>query len=98
MSIAETPIAVSHEIDAPAREVGTSARTLSRLFPSETQLSFKSCSLRARIAAAIERLSMGAQRLGQATRPRSRLCRRAGIFARVPAGHRQDPTQFSETK
>jgi AraC-like DNA-binding protein/quercetin dioxygenase-like cupin family protein len=41
-----------------AREVGTSARTLSRLFSAETQLSFKSWCQRARIASAIERLSM----------------------------------------
>ena len=41
-----------------AREVGTSARTLSRLFASETQLSFKSWCQRARIAAAIEKLSV----------------------------------------
>jgi transcriptional regulator GlxA family with amidase domain len=47
-----------HEIETLAREVGTSARTLSRLFSSETQLSFKSWCQRARIAAAIERLSM----------------------------------------
>ena len=46
-----------HEIETLAREVGTSARTLSRLFASETQLSFKSWCQRARIAAAIERLS-----------------------------------------
>jgi AraC-like DNA-binding protein/quercetin dioxygenase-like cupin family protein len=46
-----------HEIETLAREVGTSARTLSRLFASETQMSFKSWSQRARIAAAIERLS-----------------------------------------
>ena len=44
-------------IETLAREVGTSARTLSRLFASETQLSFKSWCQRARIAAAIERLS-----------------------------------------
>src|SRR6202163_4480755 len=50
----------SHEIETLAREVGTSARTLSRLFSSETQLSFKSWCQRARIAAAIERLSMQA--------------------------------------
>ena len=50
----------SHEIETLAREVGTSARTLSRLFSSETQLSFKSWCQRARIAAAIERLSMEA--------------------------------------
>jgi AraC-like DNA-binding protein len=48
----------SHEIETLAREVGTSARTLSRLFSSETQLSFKSWRQRARIAAAIERLSL----------------------------------------
>jgi AraC-like DNA-binding protein/mannose-6-phosphate isomerase-like protein (cupin superfamily) len=46
-----------YEIETLAREVGTSARTLSRLFSSETQLSFKSWCQRARIAAAIERLS-----------------------------------------
>lgn len=49
-----------HEIDALARTVGTSARTLSRLFAAETQLSFKSWCQRARIAAAIERLSTDA--------------------------------------
>jgi AraC-like DNA-binding protein len=48
-----------HEIEMLAREVGTSARTLSRLFSAETQLSFKSWCQRARIAAAIERLSTG---------------------------------------
>jgi AraC-like DNA-binding protein len=47
-----------HDIDDLAQEVGTSARTLSRLFSTETQLSFKSWRQRARIAAAIERLSM----------------------------------------
>jgi AraC-like DNA-binding protein/quercetin dioxygenase-like cupin family protein len=50
----------SHEIETLARAVGTSARTLSRLFSLETQLSFKSWCQRARIAAAIERLSMEA--------------------------------------
>jgi AraC-like DNA-binding protein len=49
-----------HEIETLAREVGSSARTLSRLFSSETQLSFKSWCQRARIAAAIERMSMDA--------------------------------------
>src|SRR6202171_4329712 len=44
----------AHEIETLARAVGTSARTLSRLFSSETQLSFKSWCQRARIAAAIE--------------------------------------------
>jgi AraC-like DNA-binding protein len=49
-----------HDIDTLAREVGTSARTLSRLFSTETQLSFKSWCQRARIAAAIQRLSTDA--------------------------------------
>jgi AraC-like DNA-binding protein/quercetin dioxygenase-like cupin family protein len=49
-----------HEIKTLAREVGTSARTLSRLFSSQTQLSFKSWCQRARIAAAIEKLSTDA--------------------------------------
>jgi transcriptional regulator GlxA family with amidase domain len=47
-----------HEIAALADIVGSSARTLSRLFAEETQLSFKSWCQRARIAEAIERLSM----------------------------------------
>jgi AraC-like DNA-binding protein/mannose-6-phosphate isomerase-like protein (cupin superfamily) len=47
----------AHEIETLAQKVGTSARTLSRLFSSQTQLSFKSWCQRARIAAAIERLS-----------------------------------------
>jgi AraC-like DNA-binding protein len=50
----------THDIETLAREVGTSARTLSRLFSAETELSFKSWSQRARIAAAIERLSTDA--------------------------------------
>ena len=49
-----------HEIENLANEVGTSVRTLSRLFASETQLSFKSWCPRARIAAAIEKLSTDA--------------------------------------
>jgi AraC-like DNA-binding protein/mannose-6-phosphate isomerase-like protein (cupin superfamily) len=50
----------SHEIETLARAVGASARTLSRLFSSETQLSFKSWCQRARMAAAIEKLSVDA--------------------------------------
>ena len=49
-----------HEIETLARAVGTSARTLSRLFAAETKLSFKSWCQRARIAAAIQRLSVDA--------------------------------------
>jgi AraC-like DNA-binding protein len=48
----------THDIADLARKVGTSARTLSRLFSAETQLNFKSWCQRARIASAIERLSM----------------------------------------
>jgi AraC-like DNA-binding protein len=48
----------TYDIANLARDVGTSARTLSRLFSAETQLSFKSWCQRARIASAIERLSM----------------------------------------
>jgi AraC-like DNA-binding protein/quercetin dioxygenase-like cupin family protein len=48
----------TYDIAHLARDVGTSARTLSRLFSAETQLSFKSWCQRARIASAIERLSM----------------------------------------
>ena len=47
----------AHEIEIVAEKIGTSARTLSRLFTAETQLSFKSWCQRARIAAAVERLS-----------------------------------------
>jgi AraC-like DNA-binding protein len=79
----------AHEIETLARTVGTSARTLSRLFASETQLSFKSWCQRARIAAAIENCRRG-QPLGQATGLGSRLCQRAGVFPCLPAGHRQD--------
>ena len=49
--------AQDHEIESLARRVGTSARTLSRRFAAETQLSFKSWCQRARIAAAIQKLS-----------------------------------------
>lgn len=49
--------AAAHEIDRVAERIGTSARTLSRLFSAQTELSFKSWCQRARIAAAIERLS-----------------------------------------
>ena len=50
--------AAAHEIETLAERVGTSARTLSRLSSAETQLSFKSWCQRARIAAAIQKLSV----------------------------------------
>ncbi len=88
----------SHEIETLAREVGTSARTLSRLFSTETQLSFKSWCQRARIAAAIERLSMEpnvsvkqlAADLGYASFPAF-----SHAFRQVTG---KTPTQFAEEK
>ena len=88
----------AHEIETLARAVGTSARTLSRLFSSETQLSFKSWRQRARIAAAIEKLST------EANVSVKQLAADLG-YASVPAfshAFRQvtgkTPTAFSETK
>jgi AraC-like DNA-binding protein/quercetin dioxygenase-like cupin family protein len=87
-----------HEIESLARAVGTSARTLSRLFASETQLSFKSWRQRARIAAAIEKLST------EANVSVKQLAADLG-YASVPAfshAFRQvtgkTPTAFSEMK
>jgi AraC-like DNA-binding protein len=88
----------AHEIETLARAVGTSARTLSRLFSAETQLSFKSWCQRARIAAAIERLAM------EANLSVKQLAADLG-YASVPAfshAFRQvtgkTPTEFSEAK
>jgi len=88
----------SHEIETLARAVGTSARTLSRLFSSETQLSFKSWCQRARIAAAIEKLSVDANisvkqlasDLGYASFPAF-----SYAFRQVTG---KTPTEFAETK
>jgi AraC-like DNA-binding protein/quercetin dioxygenase-like cupin family protein len=91
-------LTASSDVETLARQVGTSARTLSRLFSSETQLSFKSWCQRARIAAAIERLSM------EADVPVKQLATGLG-YASVPAfshAFRQvtgrTPTEFSEDK
>jgi AraC-like DNA-binding protein len=88
----------AHEIETLARQVGTSARTLSRLFSSETQLSFKSWCQRARIAAAIGKLSM------EANVSVKQLASDLG-YASVPAfshAFRQvtgkTPTEFAEAK
>jgi AraC-like DNA-binding protein/quercetin dioxygenase-like cupin family protein len=90
--------AVAHEIEDLARKVGTSARTLSRLFSAETQLSFKSWCQRARIASAIERLS---------TQPNASVKQIAAHlgYASIPAfshAFRQvtgrTPTEFVETR
>jgi AraC-like DNA-binding protein len=91
------PTAV-YEIETLARAVGTSARTLSRLFSSETQLSFKSWCQRARIAAAIEKLTMDANvsvkqlaaDLGYASVPAF-----SHAFRQVTG---KTPTEFAETK
>ena len=88
----------AHEIETLAREVGTSARTLSRLFSSETQLSFKTWCQRARIAAAIEKLSTDrkvsvkelAANLGYASVPAF-----SHAFRQVTG---KTPTEFVETK
>jgi AraC-like DNA-binding protein len=87
-----------HEIETLARAVGSSARTLSRLFSSETQLSFKSWCQRARIAGAIERLSIDANvsvkqlasDLGYASVPAF-----SHAFRQVTG---KTPTEFSESK
>ena len=88
----------SHEIETLARTVGASARTLSRLFSAETQLSFKSWCQRARIAAAIEKLSL------EANVSVKQLASDLG-YASVPAfshAFRQvtgkTPTEFAEAK
>jgi AraC-like DNA-binding protein len=88
----------AHDIDDLARSVGTSSRTLSRLFSSETQLSFKSWCQRARIAAAIERLSLNpnapvkqlAAELGYASFPAF-----SHAFRQVTG---RTPTEFAEEK
>jgi AraC-like DNA-binding protein len=95
--VLRTP-AAAHEIEALAERVGTSARTLSRLFSAETQLSFKSWCQRARIAAAIQKLSVD---------PKVSIKQLAADFgyASVPAfshAFRQvtgkTPTEFVDTK
>ncbi|MBN8973688.1 MAG: helix-turn-helix transcriptional regulator [Rhizobiales bacterium] len=53
---------INHDIADLARQVGTSTRTLSRLFASETHLSFKAWTQRARIASAIERWALDPHR------------------------------------
>ena len=87
---------VDHDIETLARAVGTSSRTLSRRFAAETQLSFKSWCQRARIAAAIQKLS------GDANLSVKQLASDLG-YASVPAfshAFRQvtgkTPTEFAE--
>jgi len=51
--------AKGHELDDLAHAAGTSARTITRLFPSETTLTFKGWRQRARVMAAIAALGTG---------------------------------------
>jgi AraC-like DNA-binding protein len=88
----------AHEIETLARAVGTSARTLSRLFAAETQLSFKSWCQRARIAAAIEKLSM---ETGVSVKQLAADLGYASVPAFSHAFHQvtgKTPTEFAETK
>ncbi|HLZ01852.1 MAG TPA: helix-turn-helix transcriptional regulator [Bradyrhizobium sp.] len=88
----------AHDIDTLAQKVGTSARTLSRLFAAETQLSFKSWCQRARIAAAVQKLSVDgnvsvkhlAADLGYASVPAF-----SHAFRQITG---KTPTEFVETK
>ena len=88
----------NYEIETLVHMVGTSTRTLSRLFSAETQLSFKSWCQRARIAAAIERLSVNgnlsmkklASDLGYASVPAF-----SHAFRQVTG---KSPTEFAATK
>jgi AraC-like DNA-binding protein len=90
--------AAAHEIEVLAEKVGSSARTLSRLFAAETQLSFKSWCQRARIASAIQKLSVDANvsvkqlaaDLGYASVPAF-----SHAFRQVTG---KTPTEFVETK
>lgn len=47
------------DLDLLAQEAGASARTITRLFPAETDLTFKAWRQRARIMAAVEELGSG---------------------------------------
>lgn len=86
------------DLESLAQMVGTSTRTLSRLFTLETQLSFKSWCQRARIADAIQRLAMNphmsvkqlAADLGYASFPAF-----SHAFRQVTG---KSPTEFTEAK
>jgi AraC-like DNA-binding protein len=49
----------THDLDTVARRAGVSRRTISRLFPAETALSFRKWQQRARVLAAVELLGGG---------------------------------------
>jgi transcriptional regulator GlxA family with amidase domain len=63
-----------------AREAGTSARTISRLFPIETRLTFKEWRQRARIMAAVEMLGTGHRSVKQ-------VASRLGFSSTAAFGH-----------
>src|SRR5260221_10361523 len=81
------------DLDALARAVGVSGRTLSRLFPHETQLTFKVWRRRARIIAAIELL-------GQPRQSIKRVAAKLGFSSTAPFSFafrevtRQTPSAF----
>jgi AraC-like DNA-binding protein len=67
MNIAQTPFGLPH-FDPQhilAREAGVSARTVTRLFPAQTRLTFKQWRQRARIVAGIEMLRSGERSIKQ---------------------------------
>lgn len=64
VSILSDP-ASEKDLGALASEAGVSTRTLTRLFPAETQLTFKQWRQRARIMAAIEMLGSGKHTIKQ---------------------------------
>ena len=80
----------SHEIETLARAVGTSARTLVAAVRLGDAIELQEL-VPARPHRGGNRKAVGRRQcLGQAARRRSRLRQRAGIFARLPAGHWKD--------
>ena len=77
-----------------ASRAATSVRTISRLFPIETRLTFKAWRQRARIVLAIDRLSAGS--------PVAQVAADAGfassLLLRLPAGHRGDPEHLQRSR
>lgn len=70
----------ARELDDLARVAGASARTITRLFPAETHLTFKEWRQRARIMAAVEALSLGRT-------PIKQLASRLGFSSAAAFGH-----------
>jgi AraC-like DNA-binding protein len=83
----------AHDLDALARRAGASGRTISRLFPAETALSFRKWCQRARVLAAVELLGAGEGSI-------KAVARRLGFSSVAAFGHAfrqvigQTPTVF----